>query len=59
VHQDRGFEIADLRDRVIKRGRKVESAALPIAGQILRAAIDRAVGLDLAGATDANEWGEV
>src|ERR1700759_2251074 len=47
--------IADRRDRLHDLARQVEFFALPLAaGQVLAAAVDRAVGLDYAGAADAD-----
>src|SRR5262249_2452159 len=56
VQQHRGIVLADRRDLLAQRGRKIESLARPVARQVLRAAIDRAVLLDLARTADADEW---
>src|SRR6185437_4745233 len=55
VHDDDGVVAADLGDAVADRLRQVEAAALPVAGQVLAAALDRAVLLDDAWAADADE----
>ena len=55
VHHDHGLVIADRWNAFSDRSGKVETAALPITGQILRAARDTAVRLDDTGAADAND----
>src|SRR6185437_9862203 len=55
VHHDGGVVIADPWDGVDQAFRQVELAALPVAGQVLRAFLDRAVVLDHAGARNADE----
>src|SRR4051794_3575321 len=55
VHQDGGAVIADLRNRLEQLSRQVELAAGPIARQVLRAAVDRAVALDDPWAADTDE----
>src|ERR687897_2731 len=51
--------LADGRNRLHQQSWEIEAAALPIARQILCAAIDRAVSLDHARAADANKGSEV
>ena len=55
VHGHDGVVLADLRRHLADALDQVEAAARPVAGQVLRAAIDRAVRLDQAGTTDADE----
>ena len=55
VHHHRGFGVADARYGLAQDRRQIEFAAFPIAGQVLRAAVDRAVFLDDAGTADADE----
>jgi hypothetical protein len=55
VHNNRGFEFSNSRNRFNQRCGQVETAAFPISGKILRATVNRAVGLDLAGTADADE----
>ena len=55
MQQDRGVVLPDGGDRLVQGERQVEPAALPIARQVLRAAIDGAVRLDDAGTADADE----
>ena len=59
VQEDHGLVLADGRDRFVQAVRQVEAAALPVARQVLRAAIDGAVRLDDAGAADADERREL
>jgi hypothetical protein len=48
-----------LRDRFDQPGGQVELAALPVARQVLRTLLDRAVAFDDAGACDAYEGRKV
>ena len=52
VQQDQSLVLADRRDRFLQAGGQVEVLAFPVAGQVLRAAIDGAVGRNDAGAAD-------
>jgi len=55
VHEDRGLALADFGDGIVQAGGQVECIALPIAGQILSAGLDRAVGVDASRTADADE----
>src|SRR6478736_954444 len=55
MHHDRRLVSADLGDHLADALDQVEPAALPVARQVLRAAVDRAVPFDQAGAADADE----
>src|SRR5438105_15799104 len=55
VHDHRRVFALDLRNGAKDPVRQVEVFALPVAGQILRAALDAAVGTDDARAGDAEE----
>ncbi len=55
VHDDQRILAMDSRNRPNHAGRQVEVRALPVAGQVLRAARDRAVRADDARAGDADE----
>src|SRR4029079_15514616 len=59
VHQHRRVMPANFRNRFGEPSRQVEGAALPVPRQVLRALCDVTVLLDLSGAADADEWGEV
>jgi hypothetical protein len=59
VHDDRGFEFADGRDRLDQRGGEIETAAFPISRQVLSSAVNRSVGHNPARAADANEGRQV
>ena len=55
VHHDGRLVIADPRYRFNKICGQIEAAAFPVSRQVLRAGFDRAVGIDFARATDADE----
>jgi hypothetical protein len=55
VHDESRVVLADLGDRFDETYGQIELAALPVAGQVLRALLDRAVALDDAWACDADE----
>src|SRR5207253_7133769 len=55
VNQHSRVMLADLGNGFAQARGKIEIAALPVARKILRAAIDRAILLDTACATDADE----
>src|SRR3954471_17162627 len=55
VHDHHGLVSADLRHGPAQLHRQVEPAALPVAGQVLAAALDRALLADEPGAADADE----
>jgi hypothetical protein len=59
VHDDRGIVLSDLRDGFDQTGWQIELTTLPVAGQVLRALFDRAVGVDDAGTGDADEGSEL
>ena len=52
VHDDHRFGFSDLRDARLDRAGQMEALALPIAGKILTAAINRAILADDARAAD-------
>lgn len=54
VHQYQGLVWADLRDRLTQTDGKVETMTLPIAGEVLCAAVDGTARFDDAGAADSN-----
>src|SRR3954465_11994130 len=58
VHEHSGAVLADFRDPLEQARRQIEFAALPVARQILRAAVDRSVRLDDAGTADTDERGK-
>src|SRR5262249_2872034 len=59
VHEHGGVVLADRRDLLDQECRQVEVLALPVARQVLGAALDGAVLVDLAGAADADEGCEL
>src|SRR3977135_1930322 len=59
VHKHRGVGIADLRNRFDQARGQIELAALPVARQVLRALLDRAVLVDHARTGDPDERREL
>jgi hypothetical protein len=55
MHDDGGFEFADGRYRLYQRGGQIETAAFPISWEVLSAAVNRPIRLNLARTADANE----
>ena len=55
MQQDHGVMLPNRGDCLMQAQRQIEAAALPIARQVLGAAIDGAVRLDDAGTADADE----
>ena len=55
MHDDQRLLAVDPRDLASHVISKIESAAFPIAGQVLCAALDRAIGTDFSRTTDAND----
>ena len=55
VHHDRSVFFADLGDGLVHSGGQLEIARLPVARQVLRAALDRAVLVDDTRAANSDE----
>jgi hypothetical protein len=55
MHDDRGFEFADGRNCFDQTAGKIKAGACPIAGEVLSAAVNRPVGLDLAWAANTDK----
>src|SRR5438034_10571051 len=55
VHDDKGVVLLDFRDVFDQDARQIEILSLPVARQILAAAVDPAVGSDQAGAYDPDK----
>src|SRR5687768_4339432 len=59
VHDDHGFVIVDLRQRLAQPLRQIETLRFPVAWQVLAAALDRAVRANHTGTADADERRQV
>ena len=55
MHHDGGIFVIDLRDGFVQRCRQMEVARLPVARQVLRAPLDRAVLVDDTRAANSDE----